>query len=117
MPPPSDRPNPGTASPWSAGGWVCSEPLDHTSVLRFLEAFTGVREPNISAWRRNTFGDLRTALRFAQAKAAAPRLPDTGAALAQARDDVTRLPAPRLPGAAQRAPAQERGRRPRVAPT
>src|SRR3546814_1305172 len=34
-------------SPWTAGGWVCSEPLDHTSILRFLEAFTGVREPNI----------------------------------------------------------------------
>src|SRR3546814_6424610 len=28
-------------SPWTAGGWVCSEPLDHTSILRFLEAFTG----------------------------------------------------------------------------
>ena len=104
-------------SPWSAGGWVCSEPFDHTSVLRFLEAFTGVREPNISDWRRSTFGDLRTALRFAQARAAAPRLPDARAALAQARDDVARLPAPSLPGATQRAPGQESGRRPRVAPT
>jgi len=27
-------------SPWTAGGWVCSETFDHTSVLRFLEAFT-----------------------------------------------------------------------------
>ena len=24
-------------SPWTAGGWVCSEPFDHTSPLRFLE--------------------------------------------------------------------------------
>ena len=39
-------------SPWTAGGWVCSEPFDHTSVLQFLEKFTGVREPNISDWRR-----------------------------------------------------------------
>src|SRR3546814_426704 len=39
-------------SPWTAGGWVCSEPLDHTSILRFLEAFTGVREPNITDRKR-----------------------------------------------------------------
>ena len=25
-------------SPWTRGGWVCSEVFDHTSVLRFLEA-------------------------------------------------------------------------------
>src|SRR3546814_1408199 len=47
--------------PWTAGGWVCSEPLDHTSILRFLEAFTGVREPNITDWRRRTFGDMTRA--------------------------------------------------------
>ena len=29
-------------SPWTAGGWVCSEAFDHTSVLQFLEKFTGV---------------------------------------------------------------------------
>ncbi len=39
-------------SPWTAGGWVCSESFDHTSVLRFLEKWTGVAEPNISEWRR-----------------------------------------------------------------
>src|SRR5262249_53559544 len=32
-------------SPWTAGGWVCSQPFDHTSVLQFLEHVTGVREP------------------------------------------------------------------------
>ena len=30
-------------SPWTAGGWVCGQQFDHTSVLRFLEKFTGVR--------------------------------------------------------------------------
>ena len=35
-------------SPWSRGGWVNSQVFDHTSVLRFLEALTGVAEPNIS---------------------------------------------------------------------
>jgi phospholipase C len=41
-------------SPWAAGGWVCSEPFDHTSHLRFLERLTGVAEPNVSEWRRRT---------------------------------------------------------------
>jgi phospholipase C len=45
-------------SPWSGGGWVNWQVHDHTSVLRFLEAWTGMREPNISAWRRAICGDL-----------------------------------------------------------
>jgi len=52
-------------SPWSAGGWVCSETFDHTSVLRFLETRFGVAEPNISAWRRSVCGDLTSAFDFA----------------------------------------------------
>ncbi|WP_179402995.1 phosphocholine-specific phospholipase C [Burkholderia guangdongensis] len=51
-------------SPWSKGGWVCSEMFDHTSVLRFLEARFGVHEPNISAWRRSLCGDLTSAFDF-----------------------------------------------------
>ncbi|NDZ69628.1 phospholipase C, phosphocholine-specific, partial [Streptomyces sp. SID10362] len=39
-------------SPWSTGGYVCSQTFDHTSVLRFMEQRFGVREPNISPWRR-----------------------------------------------------------------
>lgn len=52
------------ASPWSRGGWVCSEVFDHTSVLRFLEARFGVPAPNISAWRRAIAGDLTSAFDF-----------------------------------------------------
>ncbi|HEV6966274.1 phosphocholine-specific phospholipase C, partial [Roseateles sp.] len=48
-------------SPWSRGGWVCSEVLDHTSVLRFLEARFGVAEPHITPWRRAVCGDLTAA--------------------------------------------------------
>ena len=59
-------------SPWTAGGWVCSQPFDHTSVLQFLEKFTGVREPNISDWRRKTFGDLTSAFRFAEVEGKLP---------------------------------------------
>lgn len=52
-------------SPWSVGGFVCSETFDHTSVVRFLERWTGVAEPNISPWRRAVAGDLTTAFDFA----------------------------------------------------
>ncbi|MBS7562609.1 phospholipase C, phosphocholine-specific [Pseudomonas sp. RC4D1] len=51
-------------SPWSRGGWVNSQVFDHTSVLQFLEKRFGVREPNISAWRRAVCGDLTSALNF-----------------------------------------------------
>lgn len=53
-------------SPWSMGGWVCSQVFDHTSVLQFLERRFGVAEPNISAWRRAVCGDLTTAFDFSR---------------------------------------------------
>ena len=53
------------ASPWTRGGRVCSQVFDHTSTLRFLEAWTGVTDPNISAWRRQVCGDLTSAFDFA----------------------------------------------------
>lgn len=52
------------ASPWSRGGFVCSQVFDHTSVLQFLERFLTqksgkeIREANINAWRRTVCGDL-----------------------------------------------------------
>jgi phospholipase C len=51
-------------SPWSVGGYVCSDVLDHTSLIRLIEARFGVTEPNITAWRRATCGDFTTALRL-----------------------------------------------------
>lgn len=54
-------------SPWTVGGFVSSEAFDHTSVIRFLEKWTGVREPNISDWRRSVFGDLTSAFDFDRA--------------------------------------------------
>ncbi|MFJ6214462.1 alkaline phosphatase family protein [Streptomyces sp. NPDC092296] len=89
-------------SPWTVGGWVAGEAFDHTSVLQFLERFTGVAEPNISHWRRATFGDLTSAFRFGRAARSSPPLPqDTAAQLAKARIQVATLPAPTLPGASQ----------------
>jgi phospholipase C len=51
-------------SPWSKGGFVCSEVFDHTSVIRFIEARFGVDEPNITPWRRAVCGDLTSAFDF-----------------------------------------------------
>jgi phospholipase C len=101
-------------SPWTAGGWVASEPFDHTSVLRFLETFTGVPEPNISAWRRRTFGNLTSAFRFSDPQYGFPGLPDTAAELRQAKQEVATLPKPTLPTANQSFPQPEPGQRPHV---
>jgi phospholipase C len=102
-------------SPWTAGGWVCSQRFDHTSVLQLLERITGVREPNISAWRRSTFGDLTSPFRYFSAIAQPPVLPDTAGHLAAARYTSTNLPKPGLPeGGAQQMPQQASGSRKRV---
>jgi phospholipase C len=103
-------------SPWTAGGWVCSQPFDHTSVLQFVEQITGVRETNITQWRRDTFGDLTAAFRFDAAPARPAALPDTSGPLVRATYEAARLPKPLLPGGEQRPPAQEQGARKRVPP-
>jgi phospholipase C len=53
-------------SPWTVGGYVDSQVYDHTSVLRLLERWTGVAEPNISQWRRTVAGDLTGAFDFSR---------------------------------------------------
>jgi phospholipase C len=99
-------------SPWTQGGWIASDTYDHTSVLQFLETLTGVQIPNISAWRRSTFGNLGTAL-GTPTFGFPPRLPDTKAALSQAVYEVTTLPPVQFPGADQTPPVQQTGPRPR----
>jgi len=49
-------------SPFSRGGYVCSQVFDHTSLLRFVETRWGVEVPNLSPWRRANTGDLTAAL-------------------------------------------------------
>jgi phospholipase C len=56
------------ASPWSRGGFVCSQVFDHTSVPQFLETFVTkkfapLKEDNITAWRRAVCGDLTSSFR------------------------------------------------------
>jgi phospholipase C len=101
-------------SPWTAGGWVCSEPFDHTSCNRFIEAVTGVPTNYISPWRRSRFGNFTSAFRFNDAAAGVPTsLPDAAAALALAQQRVDTLPPPVVPSY-QEAPVQEPGQRPSV---
>jgi phospholipase C len=101
-------------SPWTARGWVSSEAFDHTSVLQLLERFTGVRETNISQWRRQTFGDLTSALRLRHGKNFPPALPDTSGPLRLATYEAAKLPKPVFPMTDQSPPIQERGKRKRV---
>jgi phospholipase C len=100
-------------SPWTVGGYVATEQFDHTSVLQLLEQFTGVREPNITDWRRQTFGDLTSAMGFSRGKASTfPRtLPPTIGEFWRAEREVQTLPPPTIPGADQIPPVQEKHRR------
>jgi phospholipase C len=100
-------------SPWTQGGWVSSQNFDHTSVLQFLEKLTGATIPNITPWRRQTFGDLTSAFGFPEFPSAVPRLPGTKSTLARAVYNVNNLPAPVFPTTAQTPPVQETGPRPR----
>ena len=99
-------------SPWTAGGYVNSGLFDHTSLIRLIEARFGVREPNISAWRRQTCGDLTSVFRFSAAPARYPRAsPQLGVAATQARlaaaqQEVSRNPAPVIPAVNQQLPRQ-----------
>jgi phospholipase C len=101
-------------SPWTAGGWVCSEPFDHTSNLRFLEKITGVQSPNISDWRRKTFGDFTSAFRFDDKPAPPPTMPDMAGDVALAQYEIATLPPPAAPLGQQVPPSQMPGRRPSV---
>jgi phospholipase C len=102
-------------SPWSRGGWVNSHSFDHTSIIRFLEACFGVKEPNISAYRRTFLGDLTTCFNFRNPNdEPLPRLPE----LSQAQADGIRAAQETLPqispplGNAGVLPVQPKGIRP-----
>jgi len=107
-------------SPFSRGGYVCSETFDHTSQLRFLEERFGVKAPNISAWRRRTVGDLTGTLQMGHPDPSKPRLPSTArdttavveqmgcqeGDLIELRSDQPPYPIPQV----QKMPEQEPGR-------
>jgi phospholipase C len=106
-------------SPFSRGGYVCSDTFDHTSQMRFLETRFGVMAPNISAWRRSVTGDLTTTLHVSSPDTSVPRLPATaGTADRVVKAECTSLqllevdvknPAPYPLPTSQRIPSQEPG--------
>lgn len=97
-------------SPWSKGGYVCSETLDHTSIIRFMERRFGVHEPNISPWRRAIGGDLTAAFDFSRKDTKPVALPDTDGYLPPDHDrHPDYVP---TPPANPVLPRQERGSRP-----
>ena len=68
-------------SPWTKGGYVNSQVFDHTSVIQFIEKRFGVKENNISPWRRGVAGDLTSVFNFANPNDSTPVVPSTGANL------------------------------------
>ncbi|MBU2738894.1 phosphocholine-specific phospholipase C [Acidithiobacillus concretivorus] len=101
-------------SPWSKGGYVCSEVFDHTSVIRFIEKRFGVSEPNIAPWRRAVCGDLTSAFDFSRADARKVSLPSTANYVATVHHEST-LPAPEVPEHTESIIPQESGLRKRRA--
>ena len=99
-------------SPWTRGGWVCSEVFDHTSLIRFIERRFGVgnaagQEHNITPWRRAVSGDLVSAINFASPNDAVPALPSTaGYAPPDANRHDSYVP---TPPTVQTMPRQESG--------
>jgi phospholipase C len=105
-------------SPWSTGGKVFSGVSDHTSCLRLIEAVAAasglsgkgpVTFPNISRWRRATFGDFSGAL-VSVAPQPAPSSPEFDPSVRAnnlaAQHASAKLPLPPFPGAAQTRPVQ-----------
>jgi len=99
-------------SPWTKGGWVNSQVFDHTSVVRFIEARFGVREPLISPWRRAVSGNLLSCFDFANPNDNGFKqlLPETAAR----RSMALSLPNTKVPAtpATLTAPVQAAGVRP-----
>src|SRR6201996_3773363 len=98
-------------SPWTVGGYVCHDTFDHTSVIQLMEQVTGVRNPNLTAWRRSVSGDLTAALGASPSRRF-PRLPRPPAAPGEAEDEFKTLPLPPIPGKQQVFPIQGQGTKP-----
>jgi phospholipase C len=97
-------------SPWSKGGYVNSQVFDHTSLIRFIERRFGLKEPNITRWRRTVTGDLTSAFNFRNPNDATVPLPST---VSYIPPDNQRHPdyVPAVPDS-QALPKQESGTRP-----
>ena len=100
------------ASPWTRGGYVDSNTYNHTSMLQFLETWTGVRARNITDWRRSVAGDLTAAFDFTRPDFSIPDLPDTVPLIMQSDEEENFPPVMPPPEGGQTFPVQEPGFRP-----
>jgi phospholipase C len=97
-------------SPWSKGGFVCSQVFDHTSTIRFIEKRFGPSEPNITPWRQVVCGDLTSVFDFRRPEDRPAKLPSTAAFFPP---DSARHSDPNpVPPSPQILPDQEPGMRP-----
>jgi phospholipase C len=99
-------------SPWTRGGYVDSNTYDHTSMLQFLENWTGVKAANITDWRRSISGDLTAAFDFARPDFSVPDLPDTVPLINQSDAEMSFPPVTTPAEGQQEMPVQEHGTRP-----
>jgi phospholipase C len=102
-------------SPYSQGGFVCTDTFDHTSLLQFIEARFGVEIPFLTPWRRSVTGDLTSAFNFARPQFTPapipPAMPWVPAENPEcATEEATMAPSPSPTSQSQ--PAQESGSRP-----
>ena len=108
-------------SPWTAGGWSCSQVFDHSSLIRFIERRFGgqyaMAESNITPWRRAVCGDLSSAFNFERPDERGPQLPETDTSGYAPKDRLRHADYVPVPPARQAFPKQERGlRRARALP-
>jgi phospholipase C len=102
-------------SPWTTGGYVASDALDHTSCLQFIEQvfFSGQAVfPALSDWRRETFGDFLSVFQSGPGAATAPTDTNFTHATIQANMATLGTTAPPVPRANQVVPTQPAGTRP-----
>ncbi len=99
------------ASPWTRGGFVDSNTYNHTSMLQFLETWTGVRAANITDWRRSVSGDLTAAFDFGHPDFSIPNLPDTVPLITQSDAEKAFPKVATPPQGQQTFPVQETGTR------
>jgi phospholipase C len=105
-------------SPFSRGGFVCSDRFDHTSLLRFIARRFDVKVPHITKWRKRVTGDLTSAFNFIRPRRSVPDLPATSltdprvilSSCPVGPGGLTGAPVPPYPVPPNSKPKQEKGR-------
>jgi hypothetical protein len=98
-------------SPWTRGGYVDSNVYSHTSMLAFLQTWTGVKPANVTDWRSSVTGDLTAAFDFQHPDFSIPgNIPSLDETWANVNKSGGSTATP--PEGDQKMPVQEPGRRP-----